>query len=78
MKIDGFIFERMITRGKLHKLGRNVLKKNNVLEIEFNNYGILASKKIYTKNDMKKVKLSTEKQKILSVKKLFLMVFCPA
>ena len=53
-----FYFERMITKGKLHKLGRNVLKENNVLEIEFNKYGILTHKKIYTKKDMKKVKSS--------------------
>ena len=70
-----FYFERMITRGKLHKLGRNVLKKNNVLEIEFNNYGVLSSKKIYTKNDMKKVKLSTKKTENTVTKKSFLNSF---
>ena len=53
-----FYFERMITKGELHKLGRNVLKTNNILEVEFNKYGVLSSKKIYTKNDMKKIKLS--------------------
>jgi outer membrane protein assembly factor BamE (lipoprotein component of BamABCDE complex) len=70
-----FYFERMITRGKLHKLGRNVLKKNNVLEIEFNKYGVLTSKKIYTKNDMKKVKLSTKKTENTVTKKSFLNSF---
>ena len=36
--------ERTRTRGKLLKLGRNYLKKNNVLVLEFNKYGILTDK----------------------------------
>ena len=31
-------FERTITRGKLIKLGQNVLKENNVLELKFDKY----------------------------------------
>ena len=34
-------FERIMTRGKMHKLGQNVLKANNILELQFNNRGIL-------------------------------------
>jgi outer membrane protein assembly factor BamE (lipoprotein component of BamABCDE complex) len=49
-------FERTITRGKLIKLGQNVLKENNVLELKFNRYGILTSKKILHKENMNKVK----------------------
>ena len=52
-------FERTISKGKLVKLGQEVLKKNNVLELKFDKYGILKNKKIYTKDDMKKVKYST-------------------
>jgi len=48
-------FERSITRGKLIKLGRNVLKENNVLELKFDKYGILVSKKVYNKDDMNKI-----------------------
>ena len=33
--------ERTKTRGKLLKLGRNYLKKNNVLILEFDKYGVL-------------------------------------
>ena len=51
-------FERTISKGKLVKLGRDVLKKNNVLELKFDKYGVLKNKKIYTKKDMKKVKYS--------------------
>ena len=51
-------FERTITRGKLIKLGQNVLKENNVLELKFDKYGILENKKILTKDDMNTVKYS--------------------
>ena len=51
-------FERTIVRGKLIKLGQNVLKKNNVLELKFDKYGILNNKKIYNKDNMHKVKYS--------------------
>ena len=51
-------FERTITRGKLVKLGQNVLKNNNLLELKFNKYGVLKNKKIYSKDDMKKIKYS--------------------
>tara|TARA_B100000745_G_C19978248_1_gene331312 strand:- start:167 stop:619 length:453 start_codon:yes stop_codon:yes gene_type:complete len=47
--------ERTKTRGKLLKLGRNYLKKNNVLILEFDNYGILSKKEFYDKESMKDV-----------------------
>ena len=50
--------ERTNTRGKLLKLGRNYLKKNNVLVLEFNKYGILVKKEFYNKENMKKVKFT--------------------
>ena len=51
-------FERTITRGKLIKLGQNVLKSNNVLELEFDKYGVLKNKNIYRKKEMNKVSYS--------------------
>ena len=48
-------FERTITKGKLVKLGQNVLKENNVLELKFDKYGVLKNKKIINKSDMNKV-----------------------
>ena len=50
--------ERTRTRGKLLKLGRNYLKKNNVLVLEFNKYGILVQKDFYNKENMKKLKFA--------------------
>ena len=47
--------ERTITRGKLLKLGRNLLKKNNVLVLEFDKYGVLKKKDFYDIEDMKKI-----------------------
>jgi len=47
--------ERTRTRGKLLKLGRNYLKKNNVLVLEFDKYGILTKKEFYNKDKMQKV-----------------------
>ena len=47
--------ERTKTRGKLLKLGRNYLKKNNVLVLEFDKYGILNKKEFYDKDDMKRI-----------------------
>ncbi len=50
--------ERVITRGSLVKLGQNVLKKNNVLELKFDKFGVLVDKKIYSKDSMNLVKYS--------------------
>ena len=47
--------ERSITKGKLLKLGRNILQKNNVLVLEFNKYGILKKKEFHDINDMKEI-----------------------
>ena len=51
-------FERILTKGRYHKLGKSVLKTNNVLVLTFDKYGVLKSKKIYSKEDKKKVSFS--------------------
>ena len=43
------------SRGKLLKLGRSYTKKNNVLVLEFDKYGILNKKEFYDKDNMKKI-----------------------
>ena len=50
--------ERTMTRGKLLKLGRNYLKKNNVLVLEFDKYGVLQSKKFYDRDNMQSLTFS--------------------
>jgi len=47
--------ERTKTRGKLLKLGRTYLKKNNVLVLEFSKYGVLTKKDFFDKEDMNNV-----------------------
>ncbi len=55
-----FYIERTLSKGKLHKLGKNVLKKNNVLVLEFNKYGILENKIFLDKEDRKKLAFSKD------------------
>ena len=50
--------ERTRTRGKLFKLGRNYLKKNNVLVLDFDKYGILKKKEFYNKEKMNNIKFA--------------------
>ena len=50
--------ERTRTKGKMIKLGRNVLLNNNVLIVKFNNYGILKEKILYNKSDMNSYKFA--------------------
>ena len=52
--------ERTRVRGKLLKLGRTSLKKNNVLVLEFNKYGVLEEKLFYDKDKMRDHKFSQE------------------
>ena len=52
--------ERTRTRGKLLKLGQNYLKKNNVLILEFDKYGILEKKEFYNKEQMKKISFAKD------------------
>ena len=47
--------ERARTRGKLLKLGGSYLKKNNVLILEFDKYGVLNKKEFYDKESMKQI-----------------------
>jgi outer membrane protein assembly factor BamE (lipoprotein component of BamABCDE complex) len=52
--------ERTRTRGKLLKLGRTKLKRNNVLILEFNKYGIVERKEFYKKEDMNEIKFAKD------------------
>ena len=50
--------ERTLTKGKFHKLGKHVLKDNNVLVLSFNKYGILELKEFLNKEDINQIKFS--------------------
>ena len=51
-------FERVITKGEFLKLGKNVLKTNNLLILKFDRYGILEKKEFLDKNDINKLTFS--------------------
>ncbi len=67
--------ERTLTKGKYHKLGKHVLKTNNVLVLDFDKYGILKDKKIYNKNDINKMNFSKNKTENQLSKKSFVESF---
>ncbi len=50
--------ERKISTGKIYYLGKEKLIVNNVLVLELNNLGLLASKKLYMKEDMNDLKFT--------------------
>jgi outer membrane protein assembly factor BamE (lipoprotein component of BamABCDE complex) len=49
--------ERKQTQSKLINLGKMKIYKNDILVIEFDNYGILKKKNFYNKENMKKIKI---------------------
>ena len=51
--------ERILSKGKYHKLGKHVVKENNVLVLQFNKYGILFEKNFLTKEDINKIAFSS-------------------
>ena len=67
--------ERTLGKGKYHKLGKNVLKKNNTLVLKFDKFGILKSKKIFNKNNTNKIVFSEKETKNELSKKSFVESF---
>ena len=53
--------ERVLSKGKFHKLGQHELKENNILVLNFDKYGILKLKKITNKEEINKIKFSEKK-----------------
>ncbi len=68
-------FERILSKGKFHKMGKHVLKSNNTLVLSFDKYGILKSKKFYNKEDLRKVAFSEKKTENELTKKSFVTTF---
>ncbi len=52
-----FYIQREKTNQSIVKLGKSKINKNNVLEINFNNYDIVESKKLYQIDKMKNIKV---------------------
>ena len=67
--------ERTRTRGKLLKFGQNVTSKNNVLALEFNEYGILIKKDFYNKNQINKINFTKNTTDTVTREKNFIYSF---
>ena len=73
---DNWIYiERVLTKGSYHKLGKNVVKSNNVLVLTFDKYGVLKNKSFLNKNDIKKLKFSEKITENNLSKKSFVQKF---
>ena len=73
---DSWIYlERTLTKGKIYRLGKEILKKNDVLILSFDKYGILKSKDILRKEDLKKIKFSKKTTDNVLTDKSFVQSF---
>ena len=64
--------ERKTTVSQLRTLGKRKLLLNNVLILEFDNRGLLVKKEFFNKNQMNKIKISTNETGVLSKKDTFI------
>ena len=67
--------ERTRTKGKLLKFGQNITSKNNVLALEFDEYGILTKKDFYDKTKINKINFTKYTTKTISREKSFVYSF---
>ena len=73
---DSWIYvERILSKGKYHKLGKHVMKENNVLVLHFNKFGILEKKEYYEKDDINKIKFSESFTENQMTRKSFVQKF---
>ena len=73
---DNWIYiERVMTKGSYYKLGKNVLKTNNVLILTFNKYGILVDKNLLNKDDINKMRFTKKITENNLSKKSFVQSF---
>ena len=67
--------ERSLTKGKYHKLGKHSVKADNTLILTFDRFGILESKKFYSKEDIQKIKFTEKKTENKLSKESFVSSF---
>ena len=68
-------FERILSKGKFHKLGQHVLKENNVLVLVFDKYGVLLNKNFISKEEMNNLKFSNSSTENVLTEKSFVQKF---
>ena len=64
--------ERKTTVSQVRTLGKRKLLLNNVLILEFDNRGLLVKKEFFNKDQMNKIKISTNETEVLSKKDTFI------
>ena len=67
--------EKADTNTRITTLGKKKNLKNNVLVLKFDKYGILQSKKLYNKDQMNKIKFSSEKTSVVTKEQDFIYNF---
>ena len=67
--------ERKQTQSELKNLGKMIIYKNDILVVEFDNFGILKNKKLYDINKMKDIKIAKETTENVNKNKSFLYDF---
>jgi len=67
--------ERKQTQSELKNLGKMEIYKNDVLVVEFNDFGILKNKKLYNINDMENIRIAKETTGTVNKNKSFLYDF---
>ena len=67
--------ERVLTKGSIHRLGKNVLKENNILALRFDKYGILIEKKLFQKDEINNIDFSKKITENEITKKSFVASF---
>ena len=67
--------ERKTSKGSIYKLGKELLLVNNVLVLEINDMGLLASKKFYDKEKMNEIKFSEDTTDAVYTKRSFVYDF---
>ena len=58
---DWIYIERVLKKGSFHKMGKNVVKENNVVVLSFNKFGILENKVFFDKKKLANIDFSNEK-----------------
>ncbi len=72
---EWFYIERTLKKGEFHKIGRNLLKTNNILVLNFDKYGVVNKKEFYDKNDKNLLKFSEKNTENNLTKKSFVERF---
>ena len=74
-KREWVYFERVLTKGDYHKLGKNIIKENNILILSFDKYGILQNKEFFDKKYLNKIKFSEDDTENQMTQKSFIQKF---